>query len=84
MPAPAGTQARSEYYAALHELTRFFINKMIANGNCSADERKNWLMFLTNVFSARGEAHPKIKEAHAKAICGGQYEKNIIPKDFLN
>jgi hypothetical protein len=84
MSPPARTQVRSDYYVALHELTRFFINKVIASGNCNADERKNWLMFLTNIFSARWEAHPKIKEAHAKAICGGQYENNVIPRDFLS
>lgn len=83
MPPPDRAELNSEYFGALHDLTRFFVNKLIAQGNCSAEDRKNWLMFLTNVFSERSGSR-KIKESHAKALCGRHYEENVIPKKFLN
>jgi len=83
LPPEDRAQVFSQYYSALHELTRFFINKLLAKGNCSTDERKNWLMFLTNVLSERWNTR-KIKESQAKALCGNKYEDNVIPKEFLN
>lgn len=81
MPEVAQT-APTEFYSALHELTRFFVNRL-TNSAYNADVCKKWLLLIGNAYSNRFYL-PKIKKAHAQRICEAYFEANVIPEKFFS
>ncbi|MBS4169098.1 DEAD/DEAH box helicase [Parachlamydia sp. AcF125] len=61
----------SEFFGALHEVTRFFVNKLTSAGTYNAEDSKRWLMFLSNAYVRR-----KIHKDHAQRLCGAFFEPN--------
>lgn len=62
-----------EFLGALHEITKYFVNKML-NSGCTDTERGKWLMFLSNSFL---NGTQKIIKKHIKEIAGSSFEENV-------
>lgn len=69
--------SKSDYYDALHDLTKFFINK-VTNSPYDIVLCKNWMLFLGSSYS---NSACKIKRSFGEEFCGESI--NSIPGKFL-
>lgn len=72
----------SQFYQALHELTKLFIKQLVDNPQYRADHCKKWILFLAKAFSTRLNSPPVINRRHAYMFCG-KCDDNEVLRNFL-
>ena len=80
------THCSSEFYGAIHELTRLFVNRVIREGSCSEVLRARWMMFITYCCSTVGlnnKPWEKISKQQALELCGvREIGEDLVPTKF--
>lgn len=85
-PPSEETHCSSEFYGAIHELTRLFVNRVIREGSCSEVLRARWMMFITYCCSTVGlnnKPWEKISKQQALELCGvREISADLVPAKF--